>query len=118
VAVALAFVLAAAVNNLLNISLLWTISGEGLNRLMGTSIWLLSGIVIPLPLLPDWAKRIVYALPFRGMLDTPNRLYMGDIVPADALIVLGHQVAWIIGLVVLGRFLLGRATRKLVVQGG
>jgi ABC-2 type transport system permease protein len=114
----LAFVLGAAVSTLLTIGLLWTISGAGLNRLAGTFIWLLSGIVIPLPLLPQWAKAVVYVLPFRGMLDTPNRLYMGDIAPSDALPVFGHQLLWIVALVLLGRWLLTRAKRKLVVQGG
>lgn len=116
--VGLAFLLGAAISAILTVTLIWTISGAGVNRLLGTLMWLLSGIVVPLPLLPDWSQPVISILPFRGMLDTPNRIYTGDIPVCHALPAIAHQVAWTIGLVLVGRALLARAARRLVIQGG
>ena len=57
-------------------------------------------------------------LPFRGLVDLPFRLYMGHIPPREVFGVLSHQLLWTAGLVLLGRWLLARGTRRLVVQGG
>jgi ABC-2 type transport system permease protein len=43
---------------------------------------------------------------------------MGHIPAREVLGVLGHQLLWTAVLVVLGRCLLARGTRPLVVQGG
>ena len=75
-------------------------------------------MVIPLPLFPDWAQRVLDILPFRGICDAPFRLYMGHIPATEAWAVLFHQVIWIVILVAFGAWLLSRATRRLVVQGG
>ncbi len=113
-----ALLLAAAITALHSISMLWTISGEGASRVMGIGAYVLSGMVIPLPLLPDWLKAIVYALPFRGVVDTPARLYMGHIPPSQAVPALLQQLAWTVALIAFGRWLLARGTRRVVVQGG
>src|SRR5262245_50330968 len=59
--------LGCALTTLANISLLWTIGGEGAVILMTTLVTFLSGMIVPLPLLPDWAQPIVQALPFAGL---------------------------------------------------
>ncbi len=110
--------LSCAVTNVLNISMMWTISGEGVTQLLPACIYVLSGMAIPLPLFPDWAQGILEFLPFRGLVDTPIRLYLGHIAPAEALPVIVQQIAWIAAFVALGRWMLARGTRRLVVQGG
>src|SRR5207249_1506638 len=45
--------LSAALVTLLSISLFWTVSGEGVARLLPAAVWMLSGIVIPLPFFPE-----------------------------------------------------------------
>jgi ABC-2 type transport system permease protein len=117
-ATALAFLLSAAMTVLITLSLLWTISGEGAAQLMSAAVFLLSGMIIPLPLFPDWAQPVLDALPFRAIIDAPFRLYAGHIPPDQALGVLTHQALWLLMLVGFGRWLLGRGTRRLVVQGG
>jgi ABC-2 type transport system permease protein len=57
-------------------------------------------------------------LPFRGLCDAPFRLYMGHIPVDEAWAVLLHQWTWIFILVGLGAWMLSRAKRRLVVQGG
>ncbi len=113
-----AVLLSSAIGTLMTVSMLWTISGEGVNRLTMAALWILSGIVVPLPLFPDWMQPLLSILPFRGMMDTPFRIYMAHIPPAQAAGAIVHQLAWTLGLVTFGRWLLARATRALVVQGG
>ena len=76
------------------------------------------GLVVPLPLFPDWARPILEALPFAAMLDLPSRVFTGNISPSAAGWVIAQQLAWTLVLVAFGRWLLGRGLRRLVVQGG
>ena len=110
--------LAASLVALMTISLLWTISGDGIHRLSAPLIFFFSGIVIPLPLLPDWLQQWIAILPFRGLIDTPFRIYLGVLTGTNAVSALLHQCAWVVALVFLGRAILGRGLRRLVVQGG
>ena len=87
-------------------------------QILAVCILVFSGMVIPLPLFPDAFQPILDFLPFRGLADTPFRLYMGHIPASQVWSVVGHQLAWTLILVSLGRFLLYRGTRRLVVQGG
>lgn len=97
---------------------MWTLAGEGILRLISAASTIFSGAIIPIPFFPDWAQTILYALPFRGLMDTPFRLYTGHIPAAQAWSHLAHQWAWTLALVGLGRWLLTRGMRRLVVQGG
>jgi ABC-2 type transport system permease protein len=113
-----AALLSCAITMLATISLLWSISGEGVSRLLATLASLLSGSVVPLAFFPDWAQPILNALPFRGLMDIPFRLYVGSEPPGRWLPLLAHQLAWTAALVLVGRLLLARGKRRLVVQGG
>ena len=113
-----ALLLSCAITNLLNITLLWTISGQGIVSLAPSLVLVFSGSLVPLPLFPEWTQTLLNILPFRGLVDTPFRLYLGHIPPGDVLPHLVHQLAWTISLVVLGRWVLSRGVRRLVVQGG
>lgn len=113
-----AILLAAAVSTLLTVSLLWTLSGEGANRFLPALFYMLSGAILPLPLFPEWAQRVLLVLPFRGVMDTPFRIYMGHIPPQQAAGAILHQLAWAGGFVLLGGWLLSRGMRRVVVQGG
>jgi ABC-2 type transport system permease protein len=113
-----ALLLSSAFSTLMTISLLWTVSGEGVSRLAPSLVLLFSGMLLPLPLFPDWAQSLLNFLPFRGLVDAPFRVYLGHIPPERLPFVFLHQAAWTVALVALGRFLLLRGTRRLVVQGG
>lgn len=117
-AMAGAVLLSCAITALLSISLLWTISGEGIARIAPSVVLVFSGMLVPLPLLPDWAQAVVNVLPFRGVADTPFRLYIGHIPPGEVGQVLAQQIGWTIALVALGRWVLSRGVRRLVAQGG
>jgi ABC-2 type transport system permease protein len=113
-----ALAVSAAITTLMSISLLWTISGEGVAVLLASVVSLFSGMVIPLPLFPDWAQPLLHALPFAGLMDLPARIYTGNIPAGQAGWALLHQAIWALVLVGLGRWLLGRSAQRIVVQGG
>lgn len=113
-----AIVLSAALTMLLTVSMLWTISGEGINHLFPTLIIVFSGMIIPLPLFPDWMQPLLAILPFSGLLDHPFRLFVGNLPPAALGKVLTHQVIWISSIILFGRFLVKRGVQRLVIQGG
>lgn len=113
-----AVILSSAITTLLSISLLWTVSGEGIARLVSLCSWVLSGMIVPLPLFPDWMQRILDLLPFRGVVDIPFRLYLGNIPPQNAFIMISQQLIWAASLILLGRLILSRGVRRMVVQGG
>ncbi|MGD8833192.1 MAG: ABC-2 family transporter protein, partial [Pseudomonadales bacterium] len=110
--------LSTAFTMILHVTLLWTISGEGINRMMPGIVPVLSGLIVPLPLFPDWMQGFLYWQPLRGMADVPFRIYSGHIAPADAVFEIGLQWCWVAALVAFGIWLLGRARGRLVVQGG
>jgi ABC-2 type transport system permease protein len=113
-----ALALACAISTLVNITMLWTIQNDGVLIIVTSVVSLLSGLLVPLPLLPDWAQPVVRWLPFAGVLDLPYRIYNGHIAPDGLPLVLARQLGWTLALVALGRWWLGRGMRRLVVQGG
>jgi ABC-2 type transport system permease protein len=113
-----AVLIAGAISTLVTVSLLWTVSGDGIMRMAPAIVYTFSGMLVPLPFYPDWAQAVVNFLPFRDIIDVPFRVYMGNIPPAAVLAVFAHQIVWTVALVLMGRWLLARATHRLVVQGG
>ncbi len=118
VAMAFALVLSCALAMISCISTLWTVGGDGVMQLLPVLIILCSGAVVPLPFFPEWAQQVLNVLPFRNLMDVPFRLYMGHLPASQAPRLLLQELLWILALVAFGRWLLGRGTRRLVVQGG
>jgi ABC-2 type transport system permease protein len=87
-------------------------------RLLPAVVTILSGMIVPLPLFPDWLKRILDALPFSGLVDIPVRFYTGHIPYTMLPIYLLRQIIWSLVLMVFGRWLLSRKMKNIVVQGG
>jgi len=113
-----ALLLVSAFSVLITITLLWTVSGDGIARLAPSLALLGSGMVLPLPLFPAWTQPMLNFLPFRDMADAPFRLYMGSLPPGDVAGIVTHQLLWTVALLLLGRAVLARGVRRLVVQGG
>ena len=113
-----ALLLSSAITTLMAVTLMWTISGEGILYIMPGIAGFFSGQYLPLPLMPDWIELLSEWLPFRGLIDIPFRLYLGHVPVEECLPLFLHQLAWIAVLVLAGRRALARGTRRLVVQGG
>jgi ABC-2 type transport system permease protein len=114
----LGLVLSAVLFAAVTISMLWTISGEGIARLVPPIVFFLSGMIIPLPLFPEFLQPVIRAMPFRGMIDVPFRIYLGQMQPDEILAGFVQQVIWIGLSILFGRALLAAGTRRLVAQGG
>ena len=113
-----AILLSCAITNFISISLMWTGSGEGVTHFAPAIVMMFSGMIVPLPFLPDWAETIVRILPFSGLVDTPFRIYLGHLPTSDLWIVVGHQLVWTLAFIIIGRWLLNRGIRRMTVQGG
>ncbi len=110
--------LSTAFTMVLHIGLIWTVAGEGFNRLMPGVVPVFAGLIIPLPLFPDALQPFLYWQPFRGMADVPFRIYSGHIPLSEVGLELANQWLWFAVLVAFGYWLLTRARKSLVVQGG
>lgn len=113
-----ALAVSSGLSTLISTTLIWTIAGDGVSRLFVAMSYLFSGLIIPLALFPDWAQSLLAILPFRAMADTPFNAYLGRIPPNEMGMALAHQWGWAIGLTLLGRWITGRAVRRIVTQGG
>jgi ABC-2 type transport system permease protein len=118
VSITLGLILAAALVTLVTLSMLWTISGQGIAAMAPAFVFIASGIVVPLPLLPMAARRFLDLLPFRGLIDTPLRIYVGEMSASHAAGGILSQLLWIIVVIVVGKLALRRGLSRLVVQGG
>jgi ABC-2 type transport system permease protein len=118
VSLAATVLLASSITMVMHAALIWTLSGRGVNAIMNGVVTFFSGLIVPLPLLPDVLQPWLEWQPFRGLADVPFRIYSGDIPPANAFIEVGLQLFWIAVIVAFGRALLARGKSKLVVQGG
>jgi ABC-2 type transport system permease protein len=112
--VALAVVVSLGVRFLYNLPAFWLIDIRGVLVLAITVNLFFSGMVVPIAFFPDWLGTVAQALPFASALQTPIDVWLGQAEPWR----IGLQLVWAVVLLALGRFVLRRATRKLVVQGG
>jgi ABC-2 type transport system permease protein len=110
--------LSTAITMLLHVNLLHALTGLGANQIMPSLVFLLSGLTVPLPFYPDWLQPFLQLQPLRGLGDVPYRIYTGHIGLAAGVRDVLQQLAWSAALIALGRWLLARATRRIVVQGG
>jgi len=116
--ITLALLLSCAISNLITISTVWTIAGDGMERILPAAIMVFSGNIVPLAFFPDWAQTTLRLLPFSGLIDHPFRLYLGIIPASSMLSVCILQLSWTIVLVMTGILLLNAGKKKVVVQGG
>jgi ABC-2 type transport system permease protein len=77
-----------------------------------------SGLSAPLALFPEPLRGIARCLPFRHVIETPARVWLGQVRGFDAL---GHmllQALWIAVLLPLGSAVFRLALRRVQIQGG
>ncbi len=110
--------LTASLLTLVSVTLLWTIAGDGIRRVVPAASAFLSGHLIPIAFFPDSVQPLLRALPFQGIVDAPFQLWLGSRPPSDLLGILGHQAVWSLVFVGVGRGLLATGLRRVLVQGG
>jgi ABC-2 type transport system permease protein len=117
-ALLLGLLLLVAISMFLYISVFVTLSPMGSLLIFGVLGEFFAGLIIPVPLMPDWLQMIANVLPFRWTADFPFRVYSGHTTPHDAIKGIMIQLIYLAGLIWMGRAVLNRVLRKVVVQGG
>jgi ABC-2 type transport system permease protein len=110
--------LLVAISLFIYISVFITMSPVGSTLMIAVLGEFFAGLIIPLPLMPDWLQNIAYMLPFRLTADFPFRVYTGHISQTEALSGILAQLIWLIVLIALGRWSMNKALKRVVVQGG
>jgi ABC-2 type transport system permease protein len=101
---------------LTNLIAFWVVDYGGLISITGFLWPVLGGLWgIPLVYMPAGVLRVLAVLPFAAMGQAPLTVYLGKSRVAQTIAL---QVAWAAVLLGLGRLVLRRAERRLVVQGG
>lgn len=77
-----------------------------------------SGLSAPLVLFPDTLRAVSEWLPFHHTIHTPVSIYLGWIQGDAVLPALAAQLAWALGLLLFGRWLMSRALPRFEIQGG
>lgn len=111
-------VLAFAVRFLVNLTGFWLLDAQGVVALTAIAQSLFAGHIVPLYFMPDRLELVARLSPFAGITAHPVELLIGAHDGWGIVAVFAHQFFWLVVLLGAGRIALGRARRKLVIQGG
>lgn len=114
----LASILIVSINVIIMMITFFTNEEKGISSIINTLGGLLSGLEIPLLLLPPIVLKISNCLPFRYILDLPFRVYSGNIKYNEAIFSIKIQIFWIIFLILIGRKIMKYILRHVSNQGG
>ncbi len=114
----LAWLLSFAYRFLVNLTAFWSPDARGIGRFAYVALMFGSGFLMPLRLFPDWVRAALTWTPFPSMVNTVVEIYLGLLTGSALVRALLVQATWALALVLLGQWLLGRATRRLVILGG
>jgi ABC-2 type transport system permease protein len=114
----LAVVISFACRLLTNLVAFWLLDVRGVQTLYVMVQNTLSGLLVPIPFFPGWARTVAYATPFPWMMQVPSDIVVERHGSGTALAALAGQAAWAAVLLAVCVWVLGRGTGKLVVQGG
>ena len=96
----------------------WTTRGAAIFDLWMTLELLLSGRLVPLPLMPDWVQELSRFLPFQWAFYFPIESLVGDMSNEELLRGLAAQLLWILLGLAMFRILWGYAVRRYSAVGG
>lgn len=103
---------------LIQLSAFWILDVRGPSQLGWLTAQFLSGAFLPIVFFPGWLESVARALPFASMLQLPVEVWLGLHHGRGLLGVYAVQAAWGLVLVLAGRYVMSRAVRRVVVQGG
>jgi ABC-2 type transport system permease protein len=95
----------------------WTTRVSAINQSYFVLMLFLSGQVAPLSLFPPALQVLANILPFRWMLGFPVELILGRLTPAEALLGIGAQAAWVVMAFVLLRLIWRAGIRRYSAVG-
>ena len=118
ISMVLALLVTAAITMLMYVTMFHTISISGTKMAVSMFVQFFAGAVVPLPFFPAGLRAVCELLPFAAMQNTPLRIYSGNIAGIDAFKNIAFQIVWLFVLIVIGKITMGRAFKKVTIQGG
>ena len=119
VSLALALVVSFSLRFLVSLTTFWFLDYRAPSQMSVAVTMFFSGFLIPVGFFPDWLEKLSRALPFVATVQLPIEVLLGKHTGAGSLLgVFGLQLAWGVVLLAVGRAVLAKATRRVVVQGG
>jgi ABC-2 type transport system permease protein len=96
----------------------WTTRGAAIFDLWMTTELLLSGRLVPLPLMPDWVQEISRYLPFQWAFYFPIQCLVGNYSNVELVRGIGAQVLWILVGLGIFKFAWKHAIKRYSAVGG
>jgi ABC-2 type transport system permease protein len=119
VSVVLAVLLCSACRYLVALSAFWLLDVRGAQMVWVAASGAGSGLYFPVTILPDWLVTVLWVgTPFPSLLQAPLDVAVERGGTGHGVLLVAGQAAWLLAMVGVGRFVQGRAVRRLVVQGG
>ena len=103
---------------LVTLTTFWTLDYRAPSQMATVIANFFSGFAVPIVLFPGWLEDISRLLPYVGMMQIPMELLLGKLRGPELVGAIGSQIVWCALLLLGGRALLAKATRRVVVQGG
>lgn len=115
-------VMAAAMNVYINyiagLMSVWTRRIAGVLAIKACLTLVLSGTLVPIAFLPDWAASLARWSPFASLTHVPVLSYLGKLSAGDLTAALAVQLAWMLVLHVLAAGLWSKARKRYAAYGG
>lgn len=105
-------------NTILGYTAFWLGNVWYIQWFLTAAMYVFGGEMVPFWFLPDKLNIITWFMPFRCVLFIPMEMYLGRLSMNQIIFNLCLQVLWLLGLLLLERFVWYRAQKKIVVQGG
>jgi ABC-2 type transport system permease protein len=113
-----AYLLRTMLQSTLGMLCFWTTRGAAIFDLYMTTELLLSGRLVPLPLMPDWVQTLAAFLPFQWAFFFPIDALVGDRSTGWLVGGLAIQALWILGGLFVFRFAWRAAVKRFSAVGG
>lgn len=115
-ALLLAMALRFTVEWTLAMAAFWTTSVTAINRLY-FAVFIFSGYVAPIDVLPGPARVVAEVLPFRWMISFPVELAIGRVSRPEAIAGIAAQVGWLIAALLVFRLVWNRGVKRYSAVG-
>lgn len=114
----LAFLLTIAILMPVHISVFFLLNESGIRSVFANVMDFCCGGLIPIPLMPAALQKFLSFTPFLYMQNTPYLIYNGYLPISDALRAICIQLCWLVFFIPLGVWMMKKALRRTVIQGG
>ncbi|TJY41095.1 hypothetical protein E5161_15470 [Cohnella pontilimi] len=107
-----------SINYIVGLISFWSKAAHPTSWFLLTAVTLFGGTFVPIWFYPDILREVTLFLPFRLIYFEPINIYLGRVTPSEAMSIIVIQLAWLVVLWLVERFMWSKIQTKLTVQGG